>query len=272
MSAEAQLAAGRFYSGIAANKAMPEQFVFSELVQATPRRFPMHHHERNYFFVVIGGDYREGDARKVHEFRPVSAGFHPKHVPHAGESGVRGSRMFTIEFADQFLTQADVVLPHDPVVDFGSREMVWTALRLFRCFRQAETAEKLSFESIACELLQTASSTAIRADFAPVWLRRAVDQLHTNIGSGCSISSLAHNAGVHPVHFARVFRAAKGVSPGEYLQRIRADRACDLLMNSEMPLNEIAIECGFYDQSHMTKLLRRYSGTTPKVLRRLTMV
>jgi AraC family transcriptional regulator len=269
MAAEAQLAAGRFYSSIAANKATPKAFVLSELVQSTPRKFPLHHHERNYFFVVIGGDYREGTAYKIHEFRPVSAGFHPKHVAHAGEAGIRGSRMFTIEFADEFLNQTDISLPHDPVVDFGSHEMVWTALRLFRCFRQAETAEKLSFESIACELLQTAVPNAAESDAAPVWLARAIDQLHAHVSSGCSISALAEKAGVHPVHFARVFRAAKGVSPGEYLQRIRADSAVDLLMNSEMPLNEIAVECGFYDQSHMTKLLRRYSGTTPKALRRL---
>jgi len=49
----------------------------------------------------------------------------------------------------------------------------------------------------------------------------------------------------------------------------RADRACDLLLNSEMPLSDVATECGFYDQSHMTRILRRYSQATPKALRAL---
>src|SRR3954463_13643524 len=99
MAHAAPLSAGRFYSGVVARTQRPE-FVLSELVQATPQKFPRHHHERDYFFLVIGGDYREGDARKTHEFAPVSAGFNPKHVEHAGEAGTRGVRFFTMEFAD----------------------------------------------------------------------------------------------------------------------------------------------------------------------------
>jgi AraC family transcriptional regulator len=270
MSAQAQLAAGNFYSGIAAKKHFPRAYVLSELVQATPRQFPTHHHERDYFFLVIAGDYREGTSRKMHEFRPVSAGFHPKLVPHAGEAGLAGSRMFTIEFADDFVHHADVPLPHDPVVDFGEHDLVWAGLRMFQCFRQAEHADPLSLESIACELLDTVqASRNRRADTAPQWFRRALELLNAAIPDGCSISELAHQTGVHPVHLARVFRSSTGLSPGEYLQRLRCDRACDLLLNSKFALSEVAVDCGFYDQSHMTRMLRRYARTTPRALRAL---
>jgi AraC family transcriptional regulator len=162
-------------------------------------------------------------------------------------------------------------VPGDTVLDFGTREIVWTALRLFRCFRQRETADHLSFESIACELVGTAQAREdYKNDAAPTWVRRVRDQLDAALSGGVSVSDLAHEAGVHPVHLARVFRKVTGVSPGEYLQRARADRACDLLLNSEMPLSDVAAECGFYDQSHMTRILRRYSQTTPKALRALS--
>jgi AraC family transcriptional regulator len=267
----AELAAGSFYSGVAAKADWPQAFVCSELVQRTPRAYPTHHHERDYFFLLLGGDYREGTSGRMNEFVPVSAGFNPKHVPHSGDAGRAGAHLFTIEFADGFLRKHMASVPGDTVLDFGTREIVWTALRLFRCFRQRETADNLSFESIACELVGTAQSREDYAhDAAPVWVRRVRDQLDAALSGGVSVSDLAHEAGVHPVHLARVFRKVTGVSPGEYLQRARADRACDLLLNSEMPLSDVAAECGFYDQSHMTRILRRYSQTTPKALRALS--
>lgn len=272
MSRPAELAAGSFYSGVAAHKERPRSWLLTELVQPTPRTFPMHHHERDYFFLVLGGDYREGDGRKTLEFRGMTAGFNPRFVPHAGEAGRRGTRMFTVEFAPEFVADSGVDVPADPVSDFGVREMVWTGLRMFRCFRQAPPAGDLSYESIACELLGALPTKGpLGDDDAPLWLRRAIDQIHAHLAVGCSITGLAREAGVHPVHLARVFRKRTGVSPGEYLQRIRADRACDLLINSELPLTDVAAECGFYDQSHMTRLLHRYAGATPKVLRRLTL-
>jgi AraC family transcriptional regulator len=207
----------------------------------------------------------------MNEFVPVSAGFNPKHVPHSGDAGRAGAHLFTIEFADGFLRKHMASVPGDTVLDFGTREIVWTALRLFRCFRQRETADHLSFESIACELVGTAQAREdYKNDAAPTWVRRVRDQLDAALSGGVSVSDLAHEAGVHPVHLARVFRKVTGVSPGEYLQRARADRACDLLLNSEMPLSDVAAECGFYDQSHMTRILRRYSQTTPKALRALS--
>ena len=269
----AHLRAGDFYSGIAAKADWPQAFVCSELVQRTPRAYPTHHHERDYFFLVLGGDYREGTPRRMNEFAPISAGFNPKHVPHSGDAGRAGAHLFTIEFADGFLRKHFANVPDDTVLDFGTRDIVWTALRLFRCFRQRETADNLSFESVACELVGTAQAREeyVRDD-APLWVRRVREKLDAATIGGVSVAELAHDAGVHPVHLARVFRKVTGVSPGEYLQRARADRACDLLLNSQMPLSEVAAECGFYDQSHMTRILRRYSQTTPKALRALAIV
>jgi AraC family transcriptional regulator len=272
MSQAAPLTAGRFYSGVVARTHRPE-FVLSELVQATPQKFPTHHHERDYFFLVLAGEYREGTSRKEHKFAPISAGYNPKHVEHAGEAGTHGVRFFTMEFADDFVRAHSRPLPRDPVVDYGARDIVWAGLRLFQCFRQSDTPDPLSFESLACELLGAAHAREeYLADTAPHWLCRAFARIEAALDTTCSISELAREAGVHPVHLARVFRKVTGVSPGEYLQRRRADRACHLLLNSKLPLSEVAAACGFYDQSHMTHMLRRYAHTTPKALRALSHV
>jgi AraC family transcriptional regulator len=69
--------------------------------------------------------------------------------------------------------------------------------------------------------------------------------------------------GVHPTHLGRVFRAHYGVSVGEYGRRFRLARAATELARTDMPVAVIATRAGFADQSHFTRLFKRYAGTTP---------
>ena len=61
-----------------------------------------------------------------------------------------------------------------------------------------------------------------------------------------------------------------GCTIGEYLRRLRADRACRRLADDQAPLAAIAAECGYADQSHMTREIRRRYGRSPSALRRVT--
>ena len=82
------------------------------------------------------------------------------------------------------------------------------------------------------------------------------------------MGDLARDAGVHPVHLARVFRKLEKRTPGEYQQRLQLRAACELLRDPEWPLAAIAAECGFADQSHFTRVFRRMAATTPGQFRR----
>jgi AraC family transcriptional regulator len=73
---------------------------------------------------------------------------------------------------------------------------------------------------------------------------------------------------VHPVHLARAFRRTERLTPGEYLQRLRVRAACRKLREAEYPLAAIAMECGFADQSHLTRIFRKFTKTTPEQFRR----
>jgi AraC family transcriptional regulator len=100
----------------------------------------------------------------------------------------------------------------------------------------------------------------------PVWLAEARASLDRG---EASIRALAGRLGLHPVHLAHAFRRHQGVGPSEYRRRARIRRAAALIVDSERPLVEIAYECGFADQAHMTRSLRLLLGETPAGLRRL---
>jgi AraC family transcriptional regulator len=92
--------------------------------------------------------------------------------------------------------------------------------------------------------------------------------MHEEFRENIRMRELADDAGVHPVHLARVFRAQQGRTPGDYLQRLRVRAACDLLRDRDYPLAIVAAECGFADQSHFTRVFRKFTETTPAQFRR----
>ncbi|HEY5030536.1 MAG TPA: AraC family transcriptional regulator [Candidatus Angelobacter sp.] len=64
-----------------------------------------------------------------------------------------------------------------------------------------------------------------------------------------------------------IFRHEFGEILGDYLNCIRVRAAVDRLANSDLPLSTIALDFGFYDQSHFTRIFRQFAGATPGVFR-----
>jgi AraC family transcriptional regulator len=93
------------------------------------------------------------------------------------------------------------------------------------------------------------------------------DRIDDALGSDIRIADIAREAGVHPVHLARVFRQCTGVSPADYLRHRRLAHACTLLRETRRPLADIALTCGFVDQSHFSTTFRRAFSRTPTAYR-----
>ena len=145
------------------------------------------------------------------------------------------------------------------------------AYRAWRALHDPDAASALAIEAEVQELMARASGKDAEARQASAgWLERARDRLHDDAGHVPGIAELAREAGLHPVYFARAFRRAFGCSPGDYLRRRRVELAIAGVCAGRQPLAEIALACGYADQSHMTHALRRDVGMTPHALRALS--
>jgi len=82
-----------------------------------------------------------------------------------------------------------------------------------------------------------------------------------------SLESWAEKQGLHPGSLGRGFASVFGISAAGYRLTQRARRAIALLMGKAMPLSQVAAECGFADQSHMTRSVRLLTGLSPASLR-----
>jgi len=98
-------------------------------------------------------------------------------------------------------------------------------------------------------------------------LRRALEFIREHLAENLPLAGIARSAGLSPFHFARRFKQATGLAPHQYLIRERVDRARHLLTHSATPLAEVAHQCGFCDQSHLTNHFRRILGMTPRRFR-----
>jgi AraC family transcriptional regulator len=98
-------------------------------------------------------------------------------------------------------------------------------------------------------------------------LRRIIERMRC-FGCDLSLQALANESGYSRVHFVRMFRAATGYSPHNYLLKLRLERARELLKNPSLSLIDIALDCGFSSHSHMSRLFRKSVGVTPSTYRR----
>ena len=94
-------------------------------------------------------------------------------------------------------------------------------------------------------------------------LQRVYDYIEAHLEDRLSLADLAGIACLSPYHFSRSFKLAMGIGPWRYVMRRRIDRAKALMRRTNLPLASIAVEVGFNDQSHLTSIFRRETGTTP---------
>ena len=99
--------------------------------------------------------------------------------------------------------------------------------------------------------------------------RRLIDMIRANLDADLSLTRLADEVGLSVHHFLRVFKATFGTTPHRYVQRRRLEAAVAALQRQgARSIADIALDHGFASQAHMTDLMRRHLGVTPRAVRR----
>jgi AraC family transcriptional regulator len=99
--------------------------------------------------------------------------------------------------------------------------------------------------------------------------RRVRDRVFSDLTDDPSLSELASLCGLSRSHFTRAFKNTIGLPPHRWLLMQRIERAKSLLAQTVISISQIAIECGFADQSHFTRVFSKATGTGPAAWRRL---
>lgn len=129
-------------------------------------------------------------------------------------------------------------------------------------------SDKLSTDSLVFAMISALArrahgSLSVGCKLTGRSLARVLDFIDDRLADDLSLAELAAVENLSPMHFARQFRRAVGLSPHQYVVRCRIARAQALLSLTRHRLSEIALAVGFSNQSHMTALFSRNLGITP---------
>jgi AraC family transcriptional regulator len=263
-AASANLSAGQFYGRVASRRSA-SGLVLSEVRHREGRSLPAHDHQAPGFYLLVAGGYREWVGQRTLDYRPGAAAFHPAAFRHRDAIGAGGAHFFIVELSGALLERVAPLLPVEPRLDTGGL-MAALAARLRDELGAEDAAAELVRDGIACELVGALSRYG-DGDGSPRWLVLADDALRAALDRRWSLAELAAAAGVHPARLARGFRRSYGESVGERLRRLRLEAARAALARPGSDLAGVAHECGFADQSHLTRAFRKAFGVTPGAFR-----
>ena len=222
-------------------------------------RLPLHGHENAYLSFPLAGQYEERTANLTRTCVAGHALFHPTGETHGDVFGCAGATIFSIEMSGAWLDRL-----RDTGFAASARSELSPAVfarvgRVLRRFLRRENADGEVVDLIA-------SLPPSQRSLSPPWLERVRQSLHDCVVQP-PLASLSRIAGVHEVHLARTFRSAYGCSIGEYFRTIRLCRALALIRNPDRALADVALACGYSDQSHLCRDVRRATGASPMQLR-----
>lgn len=94
--------------------------------------------------------------------------------------------------------------------------------------------------------------------------------MQARLAEDISLDELAAEARLSPFHFARMFKESVGVPPRVHLTRLRMEKACDLLKNTNLSITEIALEVGYSSNQVLARVFFKHHQMSPSEYRRVT--
>jgi AraC family transcriptional regulator len=246
-------------------------FTLTEGIHAGGSFLPWHTHPGPTICYVLEGGFTEYSGHSAVTCTPTTLKVMPAGERHCDRFDRGGARGLLIEAAP---SRVESIRPYSGLLE----ELVWfhggvlaaIAHRVHREFRRMDEAAPLAIEGLLLELLASASRRRGEpvSGTPPAWVGEARDIIHADPVRRRTLTELAAQVGVHEVTLARAFRRAYGCSVGEYVRRLRIERAVEELGHTDRPLAEIALGAGFSDQSHFSNVFRRHTGISPSSYRR----
>jgi AraC-like DNA-binding protein len=103
-------------------------------------------------------------------------------------------------------------------------------------------------------------------DFA---IDTVISSMRADVGFPFTLDNFAEMANYSPFHFARMFRRAIGIPPGEFLAALRFERAKDLILRSDYSITDICFEVGFSSLGTFSSRFKQLIGVGPAELRNI---
>ena len=232
-------------------------------------RLGTHAHACACLTVVVKGNVVKSFARSTLEVDSPHAVAMPPEEPHRARFGSAGAEVVMVEpmhDLERLLGENMRLFGRvQPIRDPAVSALAW---QLRRELSQPDAVTPLAVTGLVLELLAHAARRDPARRVRPAWIAAAEEYLRAHFADRVGLDEVAVATGQSPGRVSRGFRSHLGVSPWEYVRRLRIDWAVHQLSTTDRPLSEIALDAGFADQSHFTRAFKRRIGASPGAFRR----
>ncbi|MGF1482556.1 MAG: helix-turn-helix domain-containing protein [Cyanophyceae cyanobacterium] len=181
-------------------------------------------------------------------------------------------------FVNQITVEMDLsdgveLTPHSQIKDALVEQLVRT---LSTAFEQDLLPNRIYVESLTrtliAHLLSQYSVSGVKqpdvsSGLSSKQLALVKDYVNTHISEPLSLDAIANIVNLSPSYFLKLFKQTTGSSPHQYVMAQRIKKAKALLSQTKLSIADVADQTGFADQSHLTRMMRRHIGLTPKIIR-----
>jgi AraC family transcriptional regulator len=221
-----------------------------------------HYHVNNHIsYILQGGNLEQ---RKNHEAQalPGNLLMYPSGLLHRNLNTAHPSKNINLEVDDTFLRQHDLKFSISSCVD-----LKFLVLKIYKECLISDNDSETSIKALVLNVFESLQEK--HECISPRWVALVAEVLHDRWNENVSLTELSNELKLHPVTISKSFPKHFHCTLGEYSRRIKVDKAISLINHSNRSLTEIAVECGFFDQSHFIKTFKDVTAFTPKEYKRL---
>lgn len=241
----------------------PDLIDIREEFHVGDHRMRSHEHQNSHLVMCFGGEIETHSGQESFLQTEKSFAYVPAFVTHSNIfRGNARTFQITLNEEDFGITPRQTKSKSFPRLHHSASLMV----SLFHEFKFPDNYSRLMLHSLVTELLVSIHRDADSpgaSDCRTPWLLQVRDLLHEELSETLRLDCIAAKIGVHPAHLTKAFRKHFGQSIGQYVRRLRIERARHLLESSDLSIGEIALATGFVDQCHFTRTFKGQTGRTP---------
>lgn len=225
-----------------------------------------HSHENLHFCFVFQGGGRSKSACRLNTEISDNLFFYPAGAKHIWIPNHGLSKSVNIEIGNRFFKAFD---SNEERIGHSLKENPDAKFLMLKMRRELLSFDRNSECSIQTLLLELVNLPAsIGGSEPPQWVRKVTEFIHDEWQRSFSLDCLSQSAGVHPVTISKYFRKYFSCTLGEYLRKLKIEKSLSLIKNTTRSLTDIALSCGFSDQSHFTRTFKQLLGFLPNEFRK----
>lgn len=229
-----------------------------------------HYHENAYFTFLLQGNMVEGNKKEIYDCAAGTLLYHHWQYPHYNRKPEIFTRGFHIEIPNDWFETLNIIQTHlEGSLNLKNPELKILMYKIFKESTINDINSEIAVKQLLLDIFSQLTTPKLLVEKKPIWVKQIDELLHENFHEKLDLTELSQIVNIHPIHLSRDFHKYFHCNLGDYVRKLKINQSLSILSSKEKSLTEVALECGFSDQSHFIRCFKENIGITPLKYRKI---